>query len=402
MNNTKLIAVFSDNRETKSSYLALSNSLDAQVLFRERNKAGLQSLLEQDFSLIFIEILQPVLSEIEFVDQIHGLVQGVPIILVSSYFYDTKELVFGSKISDFVMKPFTSEQLYNATKAVLSTGSTKETPAAQPEEVVKKVDSVVKESKKLSVLLEISRSLSSITDFDELLNRIISLAADTLNAERATLFIRDKKTNELWSRTGIGIEKQEIRFPMNRGIAGEVAVSGTAQIIDDPYSHPKFNKEVDLKTGFKTRNILCLPMKNVQREVIGVFQILNKREGDFTREDLQFLDAMAASTGIAIENALLHEELKRQLQEITQAHHDLYIAQNQILKEARFAAYSETLNYLTETISQDDTIEQVVHTIRTKFSFDSELNAYAGKIEEYRESVLKLIHIYLEDKRRQL
>lgn len=400
---SKNVVVFSGNRETESIYLAFAAQGSHTLLFKEKNKTALQSLMEQKFDLIIMEVINPVMSEIEFVDQVYSASGGLPIVLVSSYFYDTKDIVFGTKIAEFILKPLKIEELIFVAGNILRVD---EALAGVPKPVTKKetkIDEVLHESKKLSVLLEISRSLNSITDFELLLQHIIELAAETLAAERATLFIVDKKTKELWSRTGIGIKSKEIRFPMDRGIAGEVAMSGQVQIIDEPYQHPKFNKEVDLKTGFVTKSLLCLPMKNFQGEVIGVFQILNKKAGKFTKEDELFLSAMAGSTGIAIENALLHDELKKQLDEVKKSYEELYIAQNQILKEAKLSAVSELYGHLLKKEEMEkNSSTDIIAEIKRLYKFDPQLNKFLDGLEGTDDAVIDSVKSYLDDLKGQL
>ena len=406
MNSMKSVLVFPENRETKSIYQSYANMTDSVLFFKEKNKTALASLMEQVYDLYIIEIMQPVMSEIEFVDQVYSLVKPRPIIVISSYFYDTRDIVFGDKIQGFIMKPFDLDKVLDVVRGLAPMPevipAAVAAPAVHPVEVATKVDKVMQESKKLSVLLEISRSLNSITDFDELLHRIIVLAADTLDAERATLFIVDKKKKQLWSRTGIGLEKQEIRIPIDSGIAGEVALSGQEQIIDDPYNHPKFNKDVDIKTGFKTRNILCMPMKNISGEVLGVFQILNKKEGQFTKADQLFLNGMAANTGIAIENALLHAQMKQQLKEIKESYDDLYIAQNQILKEGRFATFSEVGASIQAILHNNEPLTDTLRELKRQYAFDVQIKQSVGKIQDEFSGIIQKVNMYLETKRSEL
>lgn len=408
MSSLNLIAVFSDNRETESIYLGVANSTGAKVLFKEKKRTALDSMMGLHFDALIVEITQPVMSEIDFVDQLSGLVPGTPILVVSQFFYDTRDIVFGEKIADFILKPLTLDKIEEA----LSKIAPGFMPAEKVSEIIQsptpaepKVSNVAYEGKKLSVLLEMSRDLNSVKDFDDLLHRIIVLASDALNAERATLFIVDRKKKELWSRSGIGIEKQEIRFPMDRGIAGEVAISGEAQIIDDPYSHPKFNKEIDIKTGFITRNILCLAMKNITGDVIGVFQILNKKDGCFTSEDQSFLSAMAVNTGIALENALLREELKKQLDDVKRAYDELYIAQNAILKETKIVTYSElesTIRGLTPGEESGVDTHKIIKEIRRIYPFDPQLKKYLDQIDSAKGGSYQEIIAILEEKRKSL
>jgi CheY-like chemotaxis protein/putative methionine-R-sulfoxide reductase with GAF domain len=344
------ILVFSENRETQSVYRSLAHLIEATITIREKNKNSLQAILEMLPQIIVVEIMQPVMSEIEFVDQVYEMRSESKIIIVSSYFFDTADIVFGDKIQAFLPKPLAFNKLLDSVQQMMQKSAAEKLESQITSSKETRIEDVIQETKKLSVLLEISRSLNSIVDFDELLRRIIVLVCDTVNAERATLFIVDKQRKMLWSRVGVGIEKSEISFPLNRGIAGEVATSGEAQIIDNPYLHPQFNKEIDQQTGFKTRNILCVPMRNTEGAVMGVFQILNKVAGTFTREDQLFISAMASSIGIVIENALLHQEMKKQFIEVQNAYNDLYVTQNQMMKEIKTVTFSEIVGSIKEIL----------------------------------------------------
>lgn len=390
MEKMEQILVFSDNSDSKSIYLGFGNSNEVAIFIKNKSKVSLQACLGQQYSLIIVELDLPVMSEIEFVDQVHSLFKPIPVIVISSYFFDTKEIVFGEKLADFITKPFDLDKLDESYKRLPSL----QAHAAPKEETIPeppKVDRVVYENKKLSVLLEISRSLNAIKDFDELLHHIVVLAADTISAERATLFIVDKQKKELWSRSGIGIGKQDIRFPITTGIAGEVATSGESQIISDPYKHPKFNKNFDIKTGFKTRNILCVPMKNMSGEIVGVFQILNKKESEFTKEDQLFIAGMAANTGIAIENALLNEMLKKQLQEVKESYDELYIAQNQILKESKMVVISEIGGTIQDMIQKEEKISKPIKELAKSHGSDPAVRSALEEIHRgYSETILNV------------
>ena len=128
----------------------------------------------------------------------------------------------------------------------------------------------------------------------DLINVIMKTAQDLVAAERCALFIIDKEKEELWSRLARGAS--EIRFPMRMGIAGHVAMTGEILNIPDAYSDSRFNRSVDMKTGYRTRNILCIPMRNTKGEVIGVTQVINKTpEGaSFSKDDEQQLFSFSA------------------------------------------------------------------------------------------------------------
>ena len=155
-------------------------------------------------------------------------------------------------------------------------------------------------------LLRIGRSIAAETDLDKLLSIIAQETQSALSADRCTLFLYEKDTNELWSKVAMGMGKQEIRFPANTGLAGHVATTGETINIKEAYNDSRFNKERDKKTGYRTKTILCMPMRNLNHEIVGVFQVLNKFGNEhFSTEDEDLLIAIGSSTGIALENARL-------------------------------------------------------------------------------------------------
>jgi putative ABC transport system ATP-binding protein len=128
--------------------------------------------------------------------------------------------------------------------------------------------------------------------------------ASLLNAERSSLFLREG--DELVLRVAENLQEMgEIRFPVGSGIAGAVAQSGETIRIDDAYSDPRFNRDVDQQTGFKTRSILCLPVKNLQGEVFAVAQLLNRKDGKpFDEDDERRFANFMQSIGVIFETQL--------------------------------------------------------------------------------------------------
>ncbi|HPI37226.1 MAG TPA: GAF domain-containing protein [Ignavibacteriaceae bacterium] len=400
MSSGDTIIIFSENAEYQSVYKALAEEVKQIVKVKDKSKSSLFSLFEGDYSLIIYEILHPVMSEIEAIDQISSARKDVPILVLSSYFYDTKDIVFGKKIKEFILKPFTLDQLLKSVKDIIRKEETIETVTGEKAELKEEIfEEASLESKKLSVLIEISRRLNAKESFDELFHDIITLSAEALNAERATLFLLDKKTNELWSRTGIGLEEKEIRFSVKSGIAGEAVCTGKSEIIDNPYSSPKFNKDIDKITGFKTRNILCMPIRNLKGEIIGVFQLLNKKDGNFTKEDEVFLGALAGSTGITLENSLLQEELKKQLNQIKTAYEEIYISQNQISKETKLATISQVSGYLNLCLNELK-LEERLKKLTDANPYDVILKKEISKTTEAYNDFLKKFRDYLNENKK--
>ena len=158
-------------------------------------------------------------------------------------------------------------------------------------------------------LVKISRSITALTDIDELLRVIAEETKNAIQADRCSVFLWDKDTDELWSKVALGLDSsQEIRFPADKGLAGYVVKTGESLNIIDAYNDSRFNPEVDNKTGYRTKTILCMPIMNNNREIIGAFQVINKIDGVFTKNDEDLLVAIGGSASIALENAQLFDK----------------------------------------------------------------------------------------------
>jgi sigma-B regulation protein RsbU (phosphoserine phosphatase) len=161
--------------------------------------------------------------------------------------------------------------------------------------------------KELSSIIEATKKLNSTLDLGELIHIILQIATRQTGAERGTVFLVDRERSEIWSLVGLGLEQQVIRLPAECGIAGWVAREGSAVKLENAYDDPRFEPDVDRKLGFKTKQLLCLPIRNEAGDIVGVLQLLNKEDG-FTDEDEAFLDALSAHVALALEKAQLHRE----------------------------------------------------------------------------------------------
>lgn len=150
-------------------------------------------------------------------------------------------------------------------------------------------------------LLEVSNRLAISADLREALEILVQLTTSALGAERGSVFLNDAGSGELYSRVAEGKFTREIRLLNTVGIAGHVFQSGHGLIVADAYADPRFNREVDSQTGFTTRNILCVPLRTLRGEKIGVAQLLNKHDGPFHEKDLELFEKMVEQAAIAIE-----------------------------------------------------------------------------------------------------
>ncbi|KAK8891910.1 hypothetical protein M9Y10_029132 [Tritrichomonas musculus] len=171
-------------------------------------------------------------------------------------------------------------------------------------------------AQRLKALLEVAEIISGVLDIEVLIGTIMERSCSLLNAERCSLFLVDLVKKELVTRFHGGLKKS-IRLPIGRGIVGHTATTGNIVNITDAYSDPRFDKQVDLKTGFKTKTILTVPIYNNRGEIAGVTEVINKIDGGtFDEGDIKMMMAFNVFCGISLDNAKLYQSslnLTRQL-----------------------------------------------------------------------------------------
>jgi sigma-B regulation protein RsbU (phosphoserine phosphatase) len=162
-------------------------------------------------------------------------------------------------------------------------------------------------------VLAIARTMAATIDLDELLDLIVSGTLELLQAERASVLLYDNTTHQLVSRVATG--EEEIRFSADRGLAGAAIAAGTTLNIPDAYADERFNPEVDRKTGFRTRSLLTVPLRDFEGALVGVLQVLNKADGGvFDSADESLAEALAAQVGVSLQRARLMSHYREKLE----------------------------------------------------------------------------------------
>jgi len=166
----------------------------------------------------------------------------------------------------------------------------------------------------LNAIREIGKALSSTLDRDKLLPQIISEVTRLMDAERSTLYIYNSTKNELWSKVLLGDDLKEIRLTLGHGIAGWVAKHVEPVNIIDAYKDDRFNPEFDKKSGYKTRSVLCMPIMDPEyadgKRIIGVLQILNKKNGHFSKNDEFLLEVISSQVAISLKNSQFYDQIR--------------------------------------------------------------------------------------------
>ncbi|HET7712768.1 MAG TPA: GAF domain-containing SpoIIE family protein phosphatase [Thermoanaerobaculia bacterium] len=161
---------------------------------------------------------------------------------------------------------------------------------------------------RLRTLVEASKLINSSIEPEALYDSILTVARKELAVERGTLYFVDEERREIWAKIAGGFSG-EIRLPFGKGIAGTVASTGESVIIHDAYADSRFDQSADLRSGYRTRSMLCVPIRNRGQKIVGVLQLLNKTNGSFGERDLEFLAGISDHMAIAMENARLHLEI---------------------------------------------------------------------------------------------
>lgn len=189
----------------------------------------------------------------------------------------------------------------------------KKTRDAQPPDKEKRLSqkTIRLKPRQIKLLLEVSERMAAFESLDDMLTVLVEMATREMDAERGTIFLNDSDTKELYSRVAQGNFQREIRILNNTGVAGHVFTAGRGIIVHDAYADEHFNRSVDEITGFTTESILCVPIRTLKGEIIGVAQLLNKRDGQFSKDDFALLEAMTTQAAIALQSTQFVERMKK-------------------------------------------------------------------------------------------
>lgn len=162
--------------------------------------------------------------------------------------------------------------------------------------------------RRLEAVVEASQMVNSSLDLEELAEHIVDIACRLIGAERGSLFLADPQSRSLRAMVAQGLPSGSLTVEFEQGIVGAVAASGEAEILDDPYADPRFDQRFDRATGYRTRSLLTVPIRNREGLLAAVLQLLNRRAGVFSKDDVEFLAELGVTFAIALTTARLHAE----------------------------------------------------------------------------------------------
>ncbi|MBC7782663.1 MAG: SpoIIE family protein phosphatase [Burkholderiales bacterium] len=193
-------------------------------------------------------------------------------------------------------------------------------------------------TEQLHQLLDLSRKLAVTIDLESLFPQLAEITCKLVGCARASVFFFDPATNELWTQVAIG--SPTIRLPRGKGLAGHVFETGQSLLTPDAYADLRFNHETDAVTGFRTRDILTVPMLDLEERPVGVIQALNCHDC-FSQTHLELLELVASQAGVAVQRHGLHVQV---------------VAAAQMRKEMELAAAVQ-MELLPKEVPQSDAID---------------------------------------------
>src|SRR5262245_49545827 len=226
--------------------------------------------------------------------------------------------------------------------------------ASAPDPVRSLEAALRREQKRVALVQEVSRALSQEDNLDSLLTLIMGKVTELMEADRSTLYLLTEDGSQLWAKVVQGNERVEIRLEVGEGVAGWVAQTREIVNIPDAYADQRFQPAVDLRSGYRTRSILSVPMLGALGGLVGVLQSINKSDGPFTTADEELLGALASQAAIAIENARLYHSLVTQNQELSRARRDLERRQREL------NALYEVEKELSAALDLDDLLSRIL------------------------------------------
>ncbi len=250
--------------------------------------------------------------------------------------------------------------------------------------------------RELNTVLKFSSLINSSLKIETVLDTAMKCAEEFINAEASTIYEKDDEKNDLFIRLARGEKKdpiKNIRIKIGDGIAGHVVETSTPMIINDVNSEKRFNNRFDQLTGFKTRNMICVPLM-LRGKATGAILVLNKRTGEqFNEYDLEILNSLAVQIAVAIENASLYERLEEKY-ELTAL--DLKNAEEKLIRAERIAAMGHLVNGVAHEIRNPVmVIGGFASRLKNSYSHDPEVSRYTEIIlgETARlERLVKQVH----------
>lgn len=247
----------------------------------------------------------------------------------------------------------------------------------------------------VSLIAQVSQSLNGTLELESVLQETTEMTAYVLQAQAATLFLADERQSQLlfYVPTGkAGGVLREMRIPISQGVAGWVATNRESIIVNDAAKDQRFSSRVDAETGFQTKSILCVPLLS-QGRLVGVLEVLNKEaKGGFTHEDQVWLETMASQAAVALENAHLFQNLRKEQERMIRAEEEVRRQLNRDLHDGP----AQLLNLIIMNVGVTRQLldRKRYETVRSELDLLENLGRHANR--EIRTLLFELRPVILE------
>ncbi len=272
----------------------------------------------REIDLVLLDIMVPEMDGYEVIARVKAdpVLRNTSIIMTTALnSISNKTLGLGLGADDYLTKPFDPQELLARIDAVMR--------------IRRSEQAVRRRNQELSVLIEINRMVTSSLELDEVLEATIRGIREILRVEAGSLVLVDEETDELVFRETLSPERGRVTgrtIQPGEGIVGYVVQSGEPQLVNNVERDPHFLADVDEESDLTSRAILCVPLR-IRDRVIGAIEVINKLDGAFTEQDLELLQAMAASVAVAVDNASLYSELADFAEEVERSQAQLVQAE---------------------------------------------------------------------------
>jgi response regulator RpfG family c-di-GMP phosphodiesterase len=323
MVNPETILIVDDDPAIREMMANVISSYSKSYKIAADGLEALEFIQKNNIDIVISDINLPKLDGLTLLNRTKEIKPETAFIVITGYSQDySYDRVIKAGAKDFIKKPFTLTELDNKLKRILHERRIEQ-------ENRQLLIRQTRLNKQLATVLDVASDLTQELDFDRLFSLIIGKITGIMLAERTSFYIIDWDKREIWTKVAEGIGQIHLLF--GEGISGRVAETGETINVADAWALPYFNREFDRKHNFRTKSVLCTPVKNSNGQRIGVLQVINKKDKEcFDKEDEFLLVALSSQVGIALENSLLHEELRlsfessiRTLSAVVDARHPL-------------------------------------------------------------------------------
>jgi len=278
---------------------------------------GLHKALKEKPDLIIMDLRMPKMNGLEVLNALREEQCHSPVILTT--FHGSESVVvraFRLGIKDYVIKPYTVEEMEEAIERALVEGRAEE--KVQLKEGIREINQQLEHRvREISTLHDIGKAVTSLLDLEKVLNRVVEAAVFLTGAEEGFLLLVDQETEELYMRAAKGLSQREarsFRVKVEDSLSGQVITTGKPIMVSSVEDQKKFK----LKTGYLVKSLLHVPMK-LRNEIVGVLSVHNRVSSKvFTDNDLRTLTTLASYAAVAIENAQLYQSMEEKAQQLSQ------------------------------------------------------------------------------------